>query len=771
MLRASAGRRRPSLEALWRVTAGLGAGALLAMLVLVGSGATSAAEASAGGARVARRVLVVSLPGVAWEDVEVAEVPHLRRLLGQSAVANLAVRVTGLVTAPGPGYATLGAGTRALAPSGIAGLAVGASEGIESGSGAEAFERRTGRTLDGEVGHLGLGALGRENADSAFDATLGMLGDRLAAAGIARGVVGNADSVRRSTYPPAPPEAPRREATLAVMDGRGAVSCGVVDQSLLVDDPESAFGLRSDVGRVVAAFEKCWGKRSVVLVEASDLRRAVDFRDMATTDRAEELVTQALVDADALVARLLEHVDRDRDAVVVVAPSSRPGREARLGVLAVRAPGMGVGLLESGVTRQPGFASIVDVAPTIAALAGAPLDEAEIEGRPVTIARRGGSPEERLDALVRADGDARFRDHVLIPFATVFICLQVAVSGVFAWSLWRGRAFPRALEVATLALLGSLPFTYWAGLLPFRTWGEPAYFAFTFGGGLALALLADRVLRHPLGPPAALLGSMILTTFVSVVLLKSKLQLSTVFGDSPIVAGRFSGINNVTFALLMVAAIVLAVFLRHSLPSSRSPGWIAALLGSVLLIDVAPMWGADVGGILAGVPGLALTFWLLMGRRVRLRHAVIWALTAVAVLALLGGVDLLRDPSERTHLGRLLERIGAEGLPGLLTVLDRKRTAMVTSLGESVWRFMAVPALLTVGYLIWRAPRQIRGLRERIPDLDAGLIGMSVVGVLGFALNDSGIAVPGAMLGVVVPTAIYLSVRVGREPETAERAP
>lgn len=744
---------------------------MLASTILWGVAATTASASSSRDVRAARRVLVVSLPGVAWEDVEAGEVPQLRRLLGRSAIANLAVRVTGLTTTPGPGYLTLGSGTRAVASSGAAGLAFTAGERVEGGSAAAAYERRSGRALEGALGHLALAALQRDNASSRFDATLGALGDRLADAGVARGVVGNADQARRAPGVPAFPDVPRREVALALMDGRGEIPCGAVDQGLLVDDPTVPFGLRADAERVVTAFERCWRDRSVVLVEASDLRRAFDYRDLVSPERGEELATHALEDADALVGLLLARIDLDRDAVVVVAPTSRPGARAHLTLFAVHAPGLGTGLLESSVTRQDGFVSIVDVAPTIAALAGAPLDLAEVEGRAVTVARRGGSAASRLDAMVDANDDAKFRDRVLMPFATTFIVLQVGMSAVFAWSLWKDRRFPRVLEVGTLALLGSLPFTYWAALLPFRSWGNPAYFAFTFGGGLALALVAHRLFRHPLGAPSVLLGAMLATPMVSVVFLGSRLQLSTVFGDSPIVAGRFAGINNVTFAQVMVAAIVLAVFLRHQMPGGRSQVWIAALLGLVLVVDVAPMWGADVGGILAGVPGLLLTFWLLAGRRVRARHLAVWGVAAFVVLVALGGLDLVRDPSQRTHLGRLLERIGADGFTGLRTVVDRKREAMVTSLAESVWRFMAVPALVTVGYLIWRAPGQLRGLRQRMPDLDAGLVGMAAVGVLGFALNDSGIAVPGAMLGVVVPAAIYLAVRLGREPVTEGEAP
>ncbi len=59
-------------------------------------------------------------------------------------------------------------------------------------------------------------------------------------------------------------------------------------------------------------------------------------------------------------------------------------------------------------------------------------------------------------------------------------------------------------------------------------------------------------------------------------------------------------------------------------------------------------------------------------------------------------------------------------------------------------------------YLLWRAPGLVRSIRNTIQE---SLAGLAVVGFLGFALNDSGIAVPGVMLGVVNASLVYLTVR------------
>jgi hypothetical protein len=345
----------------------------------------------------------------------------------------------------------------------------------------------------------------------------------------------------------------------------------------------------------------------------------------------------------------------------------------------------------------------------------------------------------------------------------VFIAGLLLLSGFVAIALWRNRRLPRAVEIGALAALGCLPLTYWAALLPFAEWGAAAFLVFVFGGGLLLGFVADLGRRRALVPVSVLLGLMILTTTVSVVLLDSELQLSTVFGDSPIVAGRFSGVNNLTFAQIMAAGVLLAVFAAHSLHvrgrSVAAPIALGFLF--VLLVDGLPMWGADVGGVLAGVPGLALTLTLLAGWKLRVRTVVAWGVATLVAILVLGGIDLLRPAGERSHLGRLFERIGGEGWSGLETIVTRKLDANIDTLMHSVWRFLLLGLIAAAAYVMWKAPSRLHRLLDRLPELRTGMIGFGIIAVLGFALNDSGVAVPGMMLGVLAPVMIYLLARLG----------
>ena len=129
-------------------------------------------------------------------------------------------------------------------------------------------------------------------------------------------------------------------------------------------------------------------------------------------------------------------------------------------------------------------------------------------------------------------------------------------------------------------------------------------------------------------PPLVLAGATWLLLVVDGVR-GGRLQLDTPFGYSPITAARFAGMGNLGFALLMVTAIVVAtgawplwpgVGLAPSPRPARAPNlllWLAAA-GFVVsvAVDGVPTFGADVGGVLALLPALAVTWLLLAGVRV-----------------------------------------------------------------------------------------------------------------------------------------------------------
>jgi hypothetical protein len=546
---------------------------------------------------------------------------------------------------------------------------------------------------------------------------------------------------------------------LALADRQGRVPTGEVGGGLL-EDRASAFGRLLDADRALAAFRRVWDVpgRAVVVFEASDLARInAAVRDsIAPADT--DMLRRTLEAADALVGRLLSDVDATRDAVIVTGPSD-PGDGVHLTVAALRAPGVRPGLLDSATTRRPGYVTLPDLAPTVLQLLGVPRPDS-MEGRPYVIHPRSwsGPP---VAGFVRADRDARFRDRMVGPVAGGYVGIGIVlllISAVVLGRGWDRGVLGRALDFLALWYLAIVPLTFFGPLLGVHTVGP--YLVLVVGGGVVVGAAAA-LLRASMPPLAALLA-LLVGLHVIDVMTGAHLQINTVFGYSPTVGGRFAGFGNLTFGQVAAAAVLLAGIVAHLLPGRRGIALGTGILAVALLADGLPFWGSDVGGVLAAVPAFSLVVLRLSGRTVSWRRLAGLATGAVAAVGGLGLLDLSRPAGQRTHLGRLFEQIGHEGLRPLTDAVQRKLAENLAVLPTSIW-IPLVPAVL--GFLAWlaygSAPR-LRKIGARVPEIRPALVGLLVAAVLGFALNDSGIAVPAMMLGVLAPVVVRLAVGVAR---------
>jgi len=529
-------------------------------------------------------------------------------------------------------------------------------------------------------------------------AEIGALGEALQQAGVARGVIGNP------------------ETALALMDHSGVVPSGEVGAGL---DPE----------RTVEAFQRAWNVpgRAVVLVEAS---------------------------TDELVGRILGEVDLDRDAVLVTAPSD-PGDGIHLTVAALRAPGERPGLLDSATTRRTGYVTLPDLGPTVLDLLDLPRPDS-MEGRPYEIHPRtwAGPPVSRF---VEADREARFRDRMLGPVAGTYVVIEILLSLLVAYVLVRhpGRTgLRRVFDFVGLWLLAVVPLTFLGAVLDLDSVGP--YLALVVGGGAVLAAAAG-MLRGPMQPLAALLA-LLLALHVGDVVTGGHLQFSTVFSYSPTVGGRFAGFGNLTFGQLAAAAVLLAGIVAYLVPGRRGVRLAVGILVVALLADGLPFWGADVGGVLAAVPAFALVALGLSGRSVSRRQLAALAAGGVACVGALGFLDLLRPAASRTHLGRLFEQMGSDGLQPFTDAVQRKIATNLSVIPTSIW-IPLVPAVLAFyAWLAYGSSFRLGEIRRRAPQMRPAFVGLLVAATLGLALNDSGIAIPAMMLGVLNPVLVRLAL-------------
>jgi hypothetical protein len=734
------------------------AAAITAIVVPTVLGAAAGTASARDADPKARRLLVISLPAVSWKDVNDNDLPNLNRLLDAAAVADLTNRSVKRDSKLGDGYVTLGAGTRSvgnLTDTTSDGHAFEVGERFGADTAGQTYARRTGRDAGDGLVDLDINAIVEANKKELYDAEVGALGDALGGASWTRAVIANGDGldvgeVMGGYY--------RRQAVTALMGDDGRVPAGAVGPELLTPDPNSPFGLRYDNDAVLSAFRPVWKDRSVVLVEASDLVRADAYRQFVTPEQGGRLFAQALRRTDALVGGLLREVDPRNDAVMVVGASPSL-RESALTIAALRARGVEPGLLRSGTTRRSGFIQLIDIAPTILERVGVKEPDS-MEGRPAEVGRRGGSAADRRAFLEDADAAARFRDDRVPQLLLLFVVVQILlVMGALIWLARPDRlGVSTVVQVGALASLGLIVAVLLARAVPFHEIGDLAYWSWLAGVPLVLAglyLLARR--RDELGPLMLALG-VIVAIFLFDVFAGTPLQFNNVLGFSPRVAGRFSGYGNLAYSALTAAAVLLAGLITHRIGGRRGALTAIGLFGLVFIADGAPFWGADVGGALSILPAYAVTAYLLLGIRVRLRTLVLCGAAAVMAVLAFGAYDLTRPSDQQTHLGRLFETGGSRGWSGVWTVIHRKIEENLGVLFNSQWLIIVVVVLVFLAYLLTRHRELLRGMVRQLPEMRAAFIGFAILTVLGFALNDSGIAIPALMLAVLNATIITLLV-------------
>lgn len=746
----------------------LALGALLVAMAAVGVSALGPAPPAGGQAREARRVLVLSVPGLTWADVEAHELPHLEAFFERAALADLAPRGVSPRSGPGDAYLTISAGSRATTERATDGQVLALDETSSGSAAGEIFARRTGLTPDGDYVALTWPSLERRNARQPYDAILGLLADTLVEAGIAPSAIGNADgtdSVGASF---------ERQVGLAVTGSDGVLAEGALGDDLLVEEPSRPFGVQLDHARVLSAFRERWDRgpdRQVVVVEASDLARAMRYRTAVDGGRYNVLWADALADADALAGRLLAEVDLTTDAVVVVAPYNLPG-DRDLTAIALAGPGVVPGYLRSASTQRSGFLTLVDVAPTILA----ELDLArpvEMEGRPAEVTRSRAPLDDKVEHLVALNDASRFRERLLVPTTTAAVVTLALLLATFVVlrvrgsdGRWRGW-----LQVLALADLALLPWSYLARGFPLEDLGTGFYWAFVVVGAAVTSVAAawaGRATGRPLMPLVLVLG-LVVVVLVADVTTGSRLSLSAAFGYSPTGNSRLYGISNYSYGQLSAAACLLAALLVGAWTSSRARWLAVGLLVATLVVLGVPKWGSDVGGVLAFTPAILVFVALLWRWRIRVRTVVLAGLATVAAITGFGFLDLARPPEERAHLGRLFERVGEEGLGPLLSIMERKLLANLRVSTSSLW-VVAIPLALAFWLYLTRGPdRPVRRLWAAHPALSAGLAAATVAAVLGSLVNDSG-AIVGGVAAMVLSASLLVLLLVEGEGGRAREA-
>lgn len=675
-------------------------------------------------------VVLVGVPGLLWEDVTPERTPTLWALAGDGAVGNVSIRTATSRTCPVDGWLSVSAGQRASAERARFTTCESAPEPLSDGSGAVV------------PGHSDLVAA---NRDSPFAAPVGLLGQTVRDHGgstLAAGpgaALGAADASGRVDHY----LESAREVTPERLDG---VSLAVVDLPQLAHLYPAPVTMED--GR----------------------------EEMRPEDVSEEARAEALESLDSRLTALTSALPTGASLMVVgVSMDAGPSRltAAVTGHMTEHGPAGPSAYLVSESTRRPGLVALTDTTETVLQALGMRPEE-PTGGRVWRLSERPATTETSLERLVDFNTAAVVVGAAIPGFFSGLVALQLLIYAAAAYALHRysdGQRGKRALVLSltrTVALAGAaFPVaSYLANLVPW--WSAPLpSLALLLSVLVVDALVVTAAMAGPwrhsaLGPMTVVAGATTLVLFLDLCS-GAHLQMNSPTGYSPIVGGRFHGIGNIAFATFATGMLMAVAGIAHTLiVRGRRRAAVATALAigvaSVLVIGW-PGLGTDFGGVVALIPGLAVTSMMIAGVRVTVPRLAIAGITAVMVITLLSWVDHQRPAAERSHFGVFADQV-LHGEAG--TVLARKLGAMLGTLGNWQLTLLSAGALVFLFVVLNRPTKWRIGALQRAyeyaPTLRAGLTGSLVTALVGFAANDSGVAIPALALTVAVPLTLSVCV-------------
>lgn len=677
--------------------------------------------------------IVIGTGGLTWSDVSEQVTPSLWAILARGSTAAMTIRSVWTNTCPVDGWLGLGSGARAAAP---------LPDGTVKRTTNDPCPPISGVT-DGTITAW---SSYQDAADAnRFEAHLGLIGDQAAKAGVCVQGIGPGGALASARSDGTVPKA---------YDVPGGSGAGL--------DP-------SEGARLETLIREC----PLTVIDVGSLR---DPADVAPGEPTQGTREEQLRDIDARIGRIVSAAPAG--STLLLGSLSDAGRTERLRLAAALGPEFSAGSLVSPSTRQPGLVQAQDLTVTALSLAGIPapigLGGAVLGSEPA-----GAEAATRWQALVDYD-QASHEVHSLVPpFFNGLVYAQLVIYLIVAL-FWKGRIGREETRLRSLGLVrdvavlaASVPVsTFLANLLPW--WRTAAPMLAIVG---SVTLFAATITIVALGGPwrRTRFGAMLVVGLATMAVLAidvmtgSRLQLSSLMGLQPVIGGRYYGMGNVTFALFATSALIVATIVANRLVVQgrrRDAALAAAVIGGLaVVIDGAPFFGADGGGPPALVPALVYLVLAILGLKLTFTRGLVIALATAALFLLVSFLDWLRPAASRSHLGGFFQAI----LDGSAwDIVARKGGQNLGILFGNFRLTLLVPiALLFVIYVLARptswGAQSLRRSFQAAPVLRPGLIAIVIMLTIGFAVNDSGVAIPAVGATILIPFVIATSVRILQE--------
>lgn len=734
-----------------------------------------------------KKIALLSIPGFSFRELDPSlldRLPNLQWLSehGGAGAMNIRTPIKGLEDS----YLTFGSGAPSVSEVGIQSWQNGGGTNAPADSDSlpalQAYERfqntdaKREAILVPEIEYIR-----SQNAQEAYGAVIGLLGETLKRHGIGLYVYGNADlgqvSSAYQTAIPGEPSRLNRYAPLVLMDSKGVVSHGMIDSRVLLRDPDGAFGVKTNQALLLKAWREAEAP-SVVLFEWGDLYRLHMEKDAYRPEVFDQRRMEALRELDQFIGKLLHDVKAVRgsqDELWIFSPMVNPDamqEKNMMSPLLHFRQGIGGGLLTSGTTRQPGLVANYDLAPTMLETF-AVSKPAEMQGHPMFAEIRPDAFRQLLQSV-----EVIRRVYVIrlnLIYVLVIYEMLVLLSSLFiVFKNWN-RKF-RWLNIPLLSTLISPLVILWMGYgAGIRPEGLIGFFV------LAMIILSVWASRLELFQALGIIG---MTTGLWITvdgLAGSPGMKRSILGYDSMIGARYYGIGN-EFMGIVIGALILgltALLQRQALQNQSDSSaslsraswasssrlnslwlhfprikWLTALLWSVVTSYMAsPGGGTNAGGAITATIAFGIAWLRIFGgnllkdiRWLRLTVVLFILFVSAGAGLFLFNMVFLSNPEQESHIGRAMHLLFAGRIDLIVMTVIRKLEMNLHLIGVSLWTKVLISSMAVMTVFVLKPWGVFRSWQTRFPAMMSGFSAIVIGSVVTLLVNDSGIVAASTMI-------------------------
>lgn len=688
---------------------------------------------SLSGEKPPRQIWLLSLSGLSLHDIRQGKFPHLKKLVEQGAIGAMNLK-TGGNNSEASSYATLGAGTRAMAPEGE--TFYPPEERLESGETANVrYTQRMGNQAGGAtIIYPGVMRYIHENERGNYQVAPGALGETLQRAGRKTAVLGNSDEGDK----------PTRYAPFFTMNSQGITSRGSIGPETLLHDHARPYGIKTDYRYLLKTMSD-WDEPTLIAVELGDLYRLNQMGNEMLPLYREKVKQEILSEVDQFIGQLMTQMTSERMLILlspVVSPQYVEEKDLLAPIIFYR-PGMQRGLLASPTTRRSGIVSNIDIAPTILSQLDLSIPD-KMLGRPIQV------QEEELSTFWNTVDRTQSVYHLrpLVLYTYVLYQISVLIIGlVLLLRRWEGVSGWMHVVLLPIMLTPFL-FLLLSGVTAKSYW---LFSTLLMAIAVGMAWTMRRMATIPLLFWIAVISFLppIIDGLVGGPLIKQSF-----LGYDPIKGARYYGIGNEYMGVVVGSSILAcAAWLEWKRPDPSKARWKVALFFLFLVFFfAAPFLGTNAGGALAGTIGFGVAYFRFF--QTRWSKSLIWQGillfgSGLFILVVLNGFFFADQPS---HIGRALMYLKAGDFEEIVHIILRKLDMNLRLIRVSSWGKVFITSLLAMAVMAFRPVKGLNWLLERYPQLFNGFAAIVIAALAALAFNDSGIvSAATAIIYVVVP--------------------